>query len=154
MDALTPQVSPEPTPAPLVAAAPTPAPLPSGPLCGACGGTAVVNWRRRLTDDELAEHVRLEQERREQALLLADPQLPPPAFSPLPDGTDDTRTVYACGPHAITMDGAALIHAGDCTAPNEGGEHGCDCTPEPAPKAAPEPEPVLALPDHWQTGGD
>jgi len=150
MDALTPQADPTPSPA-VEAAAP---PVSSGPMCGACGDTAVVNWRRRLTFDELAEHVRLEQERREQALLLADPQLPPPVFPPLPDGTDDTRTVYACAPHAITMDGASLIHAASCTAPNDGGEHGCDCTPEPAPKAAPEPEAALALPDHWLTGGD
>lgn len=150
MDALNPKPDPTPTPAVEVAAPATP----TGPTCDACGDTAVVNWRRRLTDRELAEHVRLEQERREQALLLADPQLPPPAFPPLPTGDDDTRTVYACGPHAITMDGAARIHAADCTAPNEGGEHGCDCTPEPAPKPTPEPEPALALPDHWQTGGD
>jgi hypothetical protein len=145
MDALIPQ--PDSAPA-------APAPAAFGPTCGACGDTAVVNWRRRLTDDELAEHVRLEQERREQAMLLADPQLPAPTFPPLPDGTDDTRTVYACGPHAITMNGAALIHEGSCTAPSDRGEHGCDCTPEPTPKPTPEPEPVLALPDHWQTGGE
>jgi len=150
MDALTPQPGPTPSPA-VEAAAPA---TPGGPVCGACGEAAVVNWRRRLTGDELAEHVRLEQERREQALLLADSQLPSPTFPPLPDGTGDTRSVYACGRHAITMDGAALIHAAGCTAPNEVGEHGCDCTPEPAPKATPEPEAALALPDHWLTGGD
>jgi len=142
VDALIPQ--PDPAPAP---------PIPSGPVCGTCGDTAVVNWRRRLTGDELAAHVRVEQERREQALLLADPQLPYPVFPPLPDGADDTRTVYACADHAITLDGAALIHASDCTAPNDAGMHGCDCTPEPQPPAE-EPTPGLALPDHWLTGGE
>ncbi|MFF7881049.1 hypothetical protein ACH40F_07770 [Streptomyces sp. NPDC020794] len=128
-------------------------PLPTGPRCSACAEPAVVNWRRRLTDDELAAHVRAEQDRRAQALLLADPQLPTPAFPPILDGTNDTRTVYACADHAITMDGAALIHASSCTAPNEGGMHGCDCTPEPVPDTPTEEEPVQALPDHWVTGG-
>lgn len=139
MDALTPPPS-------------APAPLPTGPVCTACGDAAVVNWRRRLTDDELAEHVRLEQERRDQALLLADPQLPAPVFPPLPDGSDDTRTVYACGPHAITLDAAAHIHAATCTAPNEAHLPDCDCTPE----AHPEPPAggPSRLPAHWQTGGD
>lgn len=138
---------PEPAPAP----APVVPAVLSGPVCAACGAEAVVNWRRRLTDDELAEHIRLEQERRDQVLLLADPQLPAPVFPPLPDGSDDTRTVYACGPHAIHMDAAALIHASSCTAPNETDLPGCDCTPELHPDDAPEPP--NTLPDHWQTGG-
>lgn len=150
MDAPVPQPSPElPAMAEAVAA---PELLPAGPSCGACGDTAVVNWRRRLTDDELADHVRLEQERRDLAVLLADPQLPPPLFPPLPDGSDDTRTIYACGPHAIHMDAAGLIHAKDCTAPNEGHLPDCDCTPEPAPQPVEEPEPAPNLPAHWQTG--
>ena len=137
-----------------VATEPTsPPPMPSGPACTNCGEPAVVNWRRRLTGDELAAHVRAEQDRRAQALLLADPQLPTPAFPPILDGTNDTRTVYACADHAITLDGAALIHASDCTAPNDDGMHGCDCTPEPPPQGA-EPEPALALPAHWLTGGE
>lgn len=134
----------------------SPPPMPSGPACTNCGEPAVVNWRRRLTADELAEHVRAEQDRRDQALLLADPQLPPPVFPPLPTGDDDTRTVYACAGHAITMDGAALIHASSCTAPNEAGMHGCDCAPEPHPDPAPEPaeDPMTArLPAHWLRGG-
>lgn len=150
MDALTPK--PDHAPAMAVEAAAPPAS--AGPACGACGETALVNWRRRLTADELAEHVRLEQERRDQALLLADPQLPPPVFPPLPTGEDDTRTVYACGEHAITMDGAALIHEAACTAPNDTGMHGCDCTPEPAPKLVAESEPVSSLPAHWLPGGE
>jgi len=134
---------------------PAPAPglaLPAVPPCAACGDTAVVSWQRRLTDDELADHIGIERERREQALLLADPQLPPPAFPPLPTGDDDTRPVYSCGPHAITMDAAALVHAASCTAPNQADLPGCDCTPEPAPAPA-EGNPGPALPDHWVTGG-
>jgi hypothetical protein len=148
MDALNPKPDPTPTPA-VEAVAPA---APTGPICGTCGDTAVVNWRRRLTGDELAEHVRLEQERREQALLLADKQLPSPVFPPLPDGSDDTRTVYACAEHAITMDDAALVHEARCTAPNEDGMRGCDCTAEAPPEAASELPPALALPDHWLTG--
>ena len=154
MDAPTPQPDPMPTPPD---EPPMPAPVEppqSGPTCGACGGAAVVNWRRRLTDDELAEHVRLELERRDEALLLSDKQLPAPVFPPLPDGSDDTRTLYACGEHAITMDAAGLIHASSCTAPNEVGVHGCNCTPEPAPEPVAEPEPVSSLPAHWLPGGD
>lgn len=131
---------------------PTTPALSAGPVCTTCGDQAVVNWRRRLTNDELAEHVRLEQERRDQALLLADPQLPAPVFPPLPDGSDDTRTVYACGPHAIHMDDAAHIHAAACTAPNEAHLPGCDCTPEAHPE--PPAEEPSRLPAHWQTGGD
>jgi hypothetical protein len=132
--------------------------MPTGPVCGACGETAVVNWQRRATDDELAEHVAAEQSRRDQVLLLADPQLPPPVFPPLPTGDDMTRTLYACADHAIDMDAAARIHASACTAPNEVGQHGCDCSPEPHPQpdpaaAEPEPEPS-GLPTHWLPGGD
>lgn len=155
MDALTPQPGPE-------LATPSAAPLPPmthGPRCTHCGepvgGNRIgVSWNRRLTDDELAEHARLEQERRDRVLDLADRQLPAPVFPPLPDGSNDTRTVYACGDHAIDQDLAARIHQKTCTAPNEVGQWGCDCTPEPAPKPTPEPEPTLALPDHWQTGGE
>jgi hypothetical protein len=109
-----------------------------------------VNWRRRLTNDELAEHIAAEQDRREQSLLLADPQLPSPVFPPLPTGEDDTRTVYACPDHAITIDGAALIHTSTCTAPNDTGMNGCNCTPEPAPEPNDEPTPSR-LPTHWTT---
>lgn len=148
--------TPSPSPDPAAELAPAP-PMSSGPVCTFCGepvgGDRIgVNWNRRLTDDELADHVRLEQERRERALLLADPQLPPPVFLPLPDGSNDTRTVYACGDHAIDRDLAARIHQKTCTAPNEIGQWGCDCTPEPPPPA-PEPEPALALPAHWLPGG-
>jgi hypothetical protein len=140
-------------------ATPSPSPEPAtsaGPTCSACGDEAVVNWRRRPTSDELAEHVTAEQSRRDQALLLADPQLPAPVFPPLPTSDDTTRTIYSCGAHAITMDAAALIHAATCTAPNEADLPGCNCTPEPLP--APEPEPADApapsrLPAHWLNEG-
>lgn len=130
---------------------PTTPALSAGPVCAACSNDAVVHWRRRLTADELAAHIAAEQARRQERILLADPQQPAPVFPPLPDGSDDTRTVYACGPHAIHMDDAALIHASSCTAPNETDLPGCDCTPEPLPGDAPEPP--SRLPDHWQTGG-
>jgi hypothetical protein len=112
-----------------------------------------VHWLRRPTDDELAEVVKAEQDRRNQILLLADPQLPAPVFGPLPSAEGMTRTVYACGPHAITMDAAALIHASSCTAPNDADLPGCDCTPEALPPAPAEEAPVRALPEHWVTGG-
>jgi hypothetical protein len=112
-----------------------------------------VNWLRRPTDDELAEVVKAEQDRRDQIRLLADPQLPEPEFGPLPTADGMTRAVYACGPHAIAMDAAALIHASSCTAPNEADLPGCDCTPEPPPVAPTEETPGPVLPDHWVTGG-
>jgi hypothetical protein len=112
-----------------------------------------VNWLRRPTDAELAEVVKAEQDRRDQIRLLADPQLPEPEFGPLPTAEGTTRTVYACGPHAITMDAAALVHASSCTAPNEADLPDCDCTPETLPPAPIEEAPVQALPDHWVTGG-
>lgn len=147
-----------PTPSPdfaEVAPAPVPAApaVPTGPTCAACGDEAVVHWRRRLTDDELAVHVRLEQERRDQALLLADPQLPAPVFPPLPTGEDDTRTIYTCGPHAITMDAAALIHQSSCTAPNDADLPGCDCTPEAHAADPTEDEAPSRLPAHWLADG-
>ncbi|MGW1744585.1 hypothetical protein ACWCRD_02995 [Streptomyces sp. NPDC002092] len=136
-------------------AAPAPEPttptLSAGPVCAACGGQAVVNWRRRPTADELAAHVAAEQERRQERILLADPQQAAPVFPPLPTADDTTVTMYACGAHAIGMDAAALIHAGSCSAPNETDLPGCDCEPEPHPEDAPEPPSML--PDHWQTGG-
>lgn len=128
-------------------------PAPAGPRCTACPDWAIVQWRRRLTDAELAAHITLEQEKRDERLLLADPQLPPPEFGPLPQADECTTPVFACGPHAIDMDAAALVHASSCTAPNEADLPGCDCTPEPLPEPEPvdEPAPML-LPEHWTTG--
>lgn len=140
-------------PQPGVAPAPV-EPRPTGPTCASCAEPAIVHWLRRPTDDELAEVISAEQSRREQVLLLADPQLPAPEFGPLPTGDGMTRTVYACGPHAITMDAAALVHASSCTAPNDADLPGCDCTPEPLPQPpVEEARPAPALPAHWVTGG-
>jgi hypothetical protein len=125
-------------------------PAPTGPTCTLCGAQAVVNWQRRLTDGELAAYQGLEQEKRDEWLNLADPQQPPPDYGPLPQASDCTAPVYACGPHAIGMDAAALIHAKSCTAPNAATLPGCDCTPEPAPQAAMTAEPSR-LPAHWIT---
>lgn len=149
------------TPSP-ESATPTPTlvpPVPAGPRCAACGDIAVVHWLRRPTDDELAELVAAEQSRREQARLLADPQQPAPEFGPLPTGGDTTITVYACSPHAITLEAASRTHQPACTAPNDDGIDGCDCTPEPHPEPTPAPaeeaaHPVSSLPAHWLVGGD
>jgi hypothetical protein len=121
---------------------PTPDIQTNGPACTRCGTNAVVHWSRRLTDNEFAAYVALEQARRDTATLLADPQLPKPDFGPLPVPTDCVRTVYACVDHAIGLDAASLVHAKTCTAPP------CNCTPEPVAK--PEPEPLPApLPESW-----
>lgn len=132
---------------------PAPTPPPTGPTCTLCGAPAVVNWQRRLTDNELDAHIALEQEKRDQRLLLADPQQPAPDFGPLPTAADCTAPVYACGPHAIAMDAAALVHQGTCTAPSEADLPGCGCTPEPAPQPAVAEAEAARLPEHWITGG-
>jgi hypothetical protein len=144
---MTPEFPPDPVPV---------QPAPTGPACAACGNAAVVHWLRRPKDDELAAVVQAEKDRRAEQLLLADPQLPTPEFPPLPTADGMTRTVYACGPHAITLEAAARIHRSSCTAPHEGDLPGCDCTPEPLPDPAPEPaedEPDSRLPAHWLPGG-
>jgi len=159
---------PEPLPAFEALAAPAPA-MPPARLCAACGGEAVVHWRRRPTDDELAGLVAAEQARRDERLTLADPQLPPPVFPPLPAADDTTITVYSCDPHAIGMEMAARVHQASCGAPFVGvngklfldadGIPVCDCTPEPHPDPAPVPAEkavrmVSRLPAHWLTAGD
>lgn len=126
-----------------------PAPVaPTGPVCTACGDTAVVHWQRRLTPAEIAVEQAKEQSRRDEAVLLADPALPPPEFGPLPDCTDWTHIVHGCLAHYITRDAAARIHQAACTAPNPAHTPGCDCTPEPLPPAPPEP-PAAELPPGW-----
>ncbi|PJN00806.1 hypothetical protein CG740_23150 [Streptomyces sp. CB01201] len=114
----------------------------SGLACIRCGAPPVVHWTRRLTDDEFAAFVALEQARRDLATALADPQGPPPDFGPLPVESDNARSVYACIDHSISLDAAALVHAKTCTAPP------CNCTPEPAPQPEPAPDPV-ELPPGW-----
>ena len=160
MDALNPppQAAPaylpaQPVPVPETAAAA----LPAGPRCAGCGGPAVVQWLRRPTQDELDDAHRVERARRDQALLLADPQQPAPEFGPLPAPGDMTVPVYACTGHAIALEAATRIHASACTAPNDADLPGCDCTPEPLPE--PEPAhafapPVSRLPAHWLPGGE
>lgn len=121
---------------------------PAGPACTLCGGPAVVHWQRRLTADEVGDEQAKEQARREQVLALADPDKPLPEFGPLPDCADYTRAVHGCLRHAITLDAASLVHQGACTAPAEADLPGCDCTPEAAPGADPEP-PAQELPPGW-----
>lgn len=148
------------TPTPSPGTPPLPAPAapatPAGPACTACGNEAVVHWRRRPTSDELAELVATEQARRNEVLTLADPQLPTPQFGPLPTADGMTRTVYACAPHAITLDAASRIHTSGCTAPNQADLPGCDCTPETLPDApleTPDDGALSRLPASWTNGG-
>jgi hypothetical protein len=142
---------PHPADAELVELVPGPSalPAPSALVCERCFAPAVAQWRRRLTDRELGVELAREQERRAQAFVLRDTQLPPPDFGPLPTGADYTRAVYACGDHAIGLDDAALIHQPDCTGPH--GDHTphpqCTCEPESLPE--PEPTPVSPGPAHW-----
>lgn len=65
-----------------------------------------------------------------------------------PTDPGSTVAVFACGPHAITLDLAAHVHAPDCPAPNTDLLPNCGCTPEPLPAPEPDPEPQ-PLPDHW-----
>ncbi|MFI1520654.1 hypothetical protein [Kitasatospora cineracea] len=114
-----------------------------------CPGTVAVQWRRRLTDAELADALALEQHRRETAAAEADPSGPPPDFGPMPTSADYTRAVYACGRHALSLDLAAHVHAATCTAPGAA-LPGCDCTPEPLPGEQPPTTPdTVTLPTGW-----
>lgn len=119
------------------------------PSCVLCGDAATVHWQRRLLPDEIAVQQQIEQERRNEIALLADPQLPAPVFPLLPDCTDWTAVVYTCHAHAIHgHDGAAArIHQGTCTAPDAGDLPGCNCTPEPLPE--PEQLAPVQLPPGW-----
>ncbi len=132
-------------------ALPAPMPPSPGPTCHGTGCTEkpLVQWRRRLTLDELAVELAIEQGKRDAAFLLRDTQKPPPVVAPMPTGLDYTRAVHACGQHAIGIDAAALVHQANCAGPNSTTLPGCGCTPEPAP----EPEPVVEqpLPAHWVT---
>ncbi|MEU5424018.1 hypothetical protein AB0H73_00180 [Streptomyces olivoreticuli] len=119
--------------------------------CRLCGQAAAVQWQRRLTPGEFEAVLAAEQARRDQAALLADPALHPPAFGPVPDPAHYTAPVYACPAHAITLDAAARIHQATCTAPAAADLPGCGCTPEPAPSPDPEVAATAALPGHWTT---
>lgn len=127
-----------------------PPPLPSGPVCShaGCTGRVVAQWRRRPTDGELDAHVALEETRREERLLLADPQLPPPVFPPLPSAEDTVIAVFACARHAIDIDLASRVHAADCRAPHEEHLPVCDCEPEPLPESE-SVEETVTLPTGW-----
>jgi hypothetical protein len=113
-----------------------------------CTNPVAVQWQRRLTPDELTALVAVEEQRRDVVRLLADPDMPPPVFGPLPTAADSTRAVYACGQHSLTLDLAAHVHASTCTAPNNTLLPHCDCTPEPLP-APPAPPQMATLPTGW-----
>ncbi len=114
-----------------------------------CPAAPLVQWQRRPTEAELAALVEVEQSKRDAVLAAADAEEPGPVFGPLPTAADTTIAVYACGPHAISMDLAALIHACGCTAPNLTNLPSCDCTPEPPPPADEPISQPQPLPDHW-----
>ncbi|MFJ5217180.1 hypothetical protein ACIP98_20960 [Streptomyces sp. NPDC088354] len=139
----------------IIPPSPVPAPAaPNGPRCILCGAPAIVHWNRRLTDEEYADYERDELSRRAERRLLADPAEPALQFRPLWDRGDILRPVHSCGPHAITLEAAALVHASSCTAPNEADLPNCDCVPEKPPaEVAPGLPAETVLPDHWQPGG-
>jgi hypothetical protein len=139
------------TPTPPAAPVRTIKPPAARPVCHCTGCTAVplVQWRRRLTSAELATEQAAEVARRAERYLLRDTQKPDPVEGPMPTMADYTHAVYACGPHAIGKDAAALVHAADCAGPNSTVLPDCGCTPEPAP--APVPLPAQELPAHWTT---
>jgi hypothetical protein len=105
-----------------------------------CVSPVVVQWRRRPTDAELAELVQAEKARREQVLLLSDPQQPAPEFGALPTVDGTVIAVFSCAQHTIELEAAARIHASDCA--------GCSCEPEPHPDAPPPPA-MTILPSGW-----
>lgn len=142
----TPAHKPEPAPQDTP---PLPPPTPGCSAAG-CANPPLVQWQRRPTGAELAAIVAVEQARRDEALINANPKLPRPVFRPLPAAKDITIAVFGCNTHAISQDLAALVHAANCTAPNPSNLPGCDCTPEPAPRPEPMHAAALPLPDHWQ----
>jgi len=108
----------------------------SAPGCGftGCSNPGEVQWRRRLTPDEL------------DALIHQDP----PVAGPVPTAETTTRAVYACGQHAIGMDLAGHVHAATCTAPEAKQLPGCGCTPEPVPVGnGPTVQPTVTLSTGW-----
>lgn len=119
--------------------------------CWATGCTAdvIVQWRRRLTDDEFGALLSAEQGRREMTRLLADPQMPAPVFGPLPTADDTVTAVFACASHAIHIDEAARIHAAACQTPDPAALSACGCPPEPDPASAPAGPAAVTLPTGW-----
>lgn len=126
--------------------------IPPPPDCHAadCTADSLVHWQRRLTPAETEQAVAVELARRQDvAATHGHPGLD--VFGPMPDGSGLTHLVHACGPHAIGIDAAALIHRADCAGPDSPTLPECGCEPEPAPEPAARPE--RELPAHWVTGG-
>lgn len=121
------------------------------PQCSSsvCTGGAVAQWQRRLTDEELAEHVAAERERRDRLVARAEEAgRVIPAFGALPCAGDCTRVVFACADHAIPLDLAARVHESGCSAPDARTGQGCDCAPEPL-DLPPMHVPLVVLPAGW-----
>jgi hypothetical protein len=98
-------------------------------VCDSCGASAVLQWKRRPTADELSALVSAEQEWR--TAHTPDP-VNPPDFGPMPDATNTTLAVYACGPHSLSADLASRVHQSLCSGPRSASLPACDCEPEPA----------------------
>jgi hypothetical protein len=114
-----------------------------------CGNPAVVQWSRRPTASELTALIYAEQARRDEVVLLANPDLPAPAFGDLPTAADTVVAVYGCVQHAVSADLAPFVHQSVCTAPNPASLPKCDCAPEPLTQNAVTP-PAPDLPSGWQ----
>lgn len=117
-----------------------------------CAAAPLVHWTRRLTDDEAARELALEQWRRDGRILLRDTQLPMPDFGPMPDPAQYTYRVDACGKHAIDQDPAAQVHQAHCAQADPDALPGCRCEPEPLPKRTGFGQPQ-EMPAHWGTDG-
>jgi hypothetical protein len=117
--------------------------MPQCTAASACPDTAVVQWLRRPTPDELAQLVAAETDRRERWTADADPAALP-QFGPLPAVDNTVQAVYACPAHAIPMEAAARVHDAHCPASYPAGGTYCPCEPPPAAEPEPPaPEPTV-----------
>jgi hypothetical protein len=119
-----------------------------------CQADPVAQWSRRLTPAELETAIAAELARRTDALALADLDGPEPDLGPPPTGDDWTAAVHACGPHAIHIEAATLVHQAACT-PDPGRLPACGCTPETAPPPVQLPQQdTVTLPTGWVVASD
>jgi hypothetical protein len=119
-----------------------------------CQADPVAQWSRRLTPAETDAEIALVMDRRAEILALADPDAPEPDLGPPPTGADWTAAVHACGPHAIHIEDAALIHQATCV-PDPARLPACGCTPESAPPPVQLPQQeTVTLPTGWVVAAD
>jgi hypothetical protein len=96
--------------------------------CGNCGSSALVQWVRRPTADELAA-------------------IPDNQGGATATAENTTVAVYACGSHAISQELAGLVHQAVCAGPTSTVLPNCTCAPVPWPES--DPEPTTGLPAGW-----